>query len=70
MYNEPMLNQSSNNIMKIIIDEKIKNKIDELTNQSQSNEDLMKNLHDLCVLNSMADSHEKNKNRFVALKSI
>jgi len=61
MYKEPLLNDANNAIMKKVIELEMANKTKKVADESQTDAAFLVNLHDLCVLNKMAESHQEPK---------
>lgn len=59
MFKDIFITESEKGIMKKRIEMEIDKKAQTILNPDQSDLDFNKNLHDLCVLNLMRESHEK-----------
>lgn len=59
MYHEPIVDEKTNAAMRRQIEAKTQNVVTELTTANLGDEDFNAKLLDLCVLNRMADSHDK-----------
>ena len=57
MYREPLLDEKRNAQMAKRIEVEMVKKSEQVADESQTDASFMANLHDLCVLNRMAESH-------------
>jgi len=58
MYKEPFCSDETNQNAKTRVDQKTNKVAEKLVDPEASDADFFSNLHDLCVLNRMAESHE------------
>jgi hypothetical protein len=58
MYKEPLVDEKTNKIVEIRIRQEIDKKVAAIRDENNIN--FLSNLHDLCVLNRMRDSHKED----------